>query len=738
MTSPTQSRLTKGKIWVATVATIAVATPPVWILCGIPATILFVLLLGLLGYLTTILQEQRHFGAQLRAMRESESQLRTITSTLPLFLYRCRNDLNWTTLFKTEGCSVVTGYTAAEFLSGSIRFGSLIVPAHQDRVWKKWQQALNSRIPLEIEYPIRHADGSERWIWEQGQGVYSQEGSLQFIEGLVVDITDRKQAEVERDRLLEEADNTRRALLSVLEDERRGQAERTRLVSAIEQTGESILITDTEGVIRYVNPAFTKFSGYMPDEVLGKHTRILKSGTEPEEIYRQLWETVSSGKVWTGRLVNRRKDGTLHTEYISMSPVTNPQNEITSYVSVKRDITKEIELEQQLLQAQKMELVGQMAGGIAHDFNNILQVITGFIDLAIEDSDDPVLLQEYLGEVRKASKSAAALTRRLLTFSRRQIMSKQALDLTEFVNNMAEMIRRALGEDIVFEWNPKKVSVGKIQGDPSQLEHAFFNLILNAKHAMPNGGRLTISLKQEEFTNDEITSQPDAQAGKYVCVAVSDTGTGIPPEIRSKIFEPFFTTKTGGQGTGLGLASVYGIVKQHEGWLSVYSEENVGSEFRVYLPLAFTEEITCSPLPVKTKDEELKGNGEGILVVEDEEGIRLLMQKILRAAGYNVTCASSAEEGEAVYEKNPTDFHLVVSDVVLPNRSGFDMATSLKEKNPDLKVLMISGYTDERTRWPLIRQKGWRYLQKPVNRKLLLKVLHETLNASPEAEPDAG
>ena len=699
----------------------------VWVSWGGPATGLCALIVGALA--CTISAQQRDENAHRAALPESDEQLWALTSSLPLFLYRCRNDPDWTTLFKSDGCEIVTGYKAEDFLSGKVRFSALIHDSYRDLVWKKWQDALDDKASIELDYPIRDADGQERWVFERGHGVYDEEGTLLYIEGLVIDITDRKQAEQERDRLLAEADDTRRVLLSVLEDERRGQAERMRLILAIEQAGESFIMTDTEGIIQYVNPAFTRSSGYTRDEALGQHTRLLKSGKHSQELYQQLWQTISRGEEWTGRLVNRRKDGSLFTEDVTISAVTDPKGTITNYVAVNRDVTHELELEEQLLQAQKMELIGQMAGGIAHDFNNNLQAILGFADMAIEDHTDPDRLKEYLNEILKAGQSASALTRQLLVFSRRQVLSRQVVDMNAMLAGMVKIVERTMGENVIVEWHPHPLA-RFVNGDPRLLEQVVLNLVLNARDAMPDGGRLSMKLSDVELSESDLALRPDARAGRFICLAVTDTGVGIPAQIRTKIFEPFFTTKPASKGTGLGLSTVYGIVKQHEGWISVYSEDNQGTEFHVYLPLSDAAgERIAGKTAASSDDARLKGQGERILLVEDEEGIRGLMQRMLKTAGYEVVCAASAEEGQHLYEQHDGAFDMVVSDVVLPEKSGFDLVERLQEKNPRLKVLLLGGYSDERTRWSQIRQEGWRYLPKPVSRRVLLTTLREVLTS---------
>ncbi len=687
----------------------------------------FALVTSGIASMISAVHSQRSTKSEPDDSLDRDEQLWMLASALPLFLYRCQNDPHWIMLFVSDGCEAVTGYPSADFVSGKVRYNELIDEAYRDFVWERWQEGLDANKPVDIDYPIRTASGEERWVCEKGHGVYDDQGTLIYLQGIVVDITDRKVAEKERDLLLQEADQSRRVLLSVLEDERRGQAERLRLILAIEQAGESFVMTDTEGVIQYVNPAFTRCSGYTREEVLGQHTRILKSGKHPEELYDELWETISSGKAWKGRLVNRRKDGSLFTEDATISAVTDAAGHITNYVAVNRDVTHEIELEEQLFQAQKMELIGRMVGGIAHDFNNNLQAILGFADIAMDDHADSKRLKEYLSEILKAGESASALTRRLLAFSRRQVLSKQPVEMNVMLAEMLNMIDRTVSENVVIDWQPN-ASTRYVNGDRHLLEQVMLNLVVNARDAMPEGGRLSIKLSDVELSDDDLAMHPDARTGRFIRLTVTDTGIGIPVDIRSKIFEPFFTTKPASQGTGLGLSMVYGIIKQHEGWVSVYSEVDKGTEFHLYIPLSDHEvEEVADPTIVRSDDPIFKGQGERILVVEDEAGILDLIQRILSNAGYEVVAAATAEDGIHCFERDQGRFDMVISDVVLPGKSGFDMVEHLQSDNPNLKVLLISGYSDERTRWSNIQQNGWRYLPKPVNRRVLLSTLREVL-----------
>ena len=506
---------------------------------------------------------------------------------------------------------------------------------------------------------------------------------------------------------------------------KQSQVELARLGSAIEQAAETVVITDIHGIIQYVNPAFSVVSGYSREEIIGQHTRLLKSGKQDEPFYQNLWTTISSGQVWTGRLVNRKKNGELYTEDATISPVYNHVGKLINFVAVKRDISREIEIEQQLAQSQKMELIGQLAGGVAHDFNNILQSMLGFTELAMMEDDLATLRRDFLPEIRRAGESAASLTRQLLAFSRRQVLEKKVVVLNELIERMGKMIRRVIGEDIQLDFH-LHTEPGVVLVDPGQMEQVILNLVVNARDAMPQGGKLSITTSITTFSQDDLELHPEAIPGTFICLAVSDTGSGMTPEVRSHIFEPFFTTKGIGKGTGLGLATVFGIIKQHDGWISVYSEPGKGTEFHIYVP-AHTNHARSDdspPLPAAKP----RGSGQHILLCEDEDMVRTLMARLLKRHGYRVQLAANAEEALQLFTTTSEPFDLVFSDVVLPGRSGLDLVSELKTIAPDLKVLMASGYTDDRTRWAHIKEQGWRYLQKPVSAHLLLQTLSDMLN----------
>lgn len=338
------------------------------------------------------------------------------------------------------------------------------------------------------------------------------------------------------------------------------EAEQGRLMTAIEQVGEMVVITDPDGYILYVNPAFEQTTGYRREEVIGQNPRILKSGHQGHDFYRNLWETVSCGRTWHGRMINKRKNGTLITEDVTISPVFDESRQIINYVSVKHDITELLHLEAQLRQAQKMESVGRLAGGVAHDYNNMLCVILGSAQIAMSklSTDDPV--QSNLKAIFDAGNRSAAITKQLLAFARKQAISPKTVDLNKAVDGMLIMIRRLIGEHIDLLWRPNK-DLWRIKMDPSQIDQILMNLCVNARDAVSDAGKIIIETENVAFDGNHCAIHAGFTPGEFVRLSVSDNGCGMDHDVLEQIFEPFFTTKEMGRGTGLGLATIYGILK---------------------------------------------------------------------------------------------------------------------------------------------------------------------------------
>jgi two-component system cell cycle sensor histidine kinase/response regulator CckA len=483
------------------------------------------------------------------------------------------------------------------------------------------------------------------------------------------------------------------------------------LRTAVEQAAESVVVTDARGVIVYVNPAFERITGYRSDEVVGQTPLILKSGAQDAAFYENLWATLTAGRVWQGRFVNRRKDGSLYTEEATICPVRDARGVVVNYAAVKRDVTRELLLEEQYYRAQKMEAVGRLTAGIAHDFNNILTAIDGFaelVSLALAPNDP---LQESIRMVLNSGHHAESLIGQLLAFSRKQAARPATLKLNEVVAAVDKMLRRVIGEDITLQVTLLP-GLWPIRADMSQVEQVILNLAVNARDAMPRGGRLTIETANVTLDGQYAGRRLDLQAGEYVLLMVGDTGIGMSEEVKARIFEPFFTTKED-QGTGLGLATVYGIVRQCGGDVRVHSQEGVGTTFEVYLPRV---EQHTAPRPVVPQERQgMPAGSETILVVEDDPVVRTLIRRVLHNLGYTLLEAGDGQTALRLAGDFPGAIHLLLTDSVMPGMSGQTLAEQLAPSRPGLSVLFMSGYTDDVILHHGYLAMGVSFLQKPFS-----------------------
>lgn len=514
--------------------------------------------------------------------------------------------------------------------------------------------------------------------------------------------------------LVESFSDMRDAIKGYQADLLRKNESLVKLSLAVEQSPVSIMITDTSGRIEFTNPKFTEVTGYTSDEAAGKNPRFLKSGETPSEVYLALWANITSGKVWHGELHNRKKDGELFWESISISPVKNTEGIITHYVAIKEDITRQKKLEEQLRQSQKLEAIGQLAGGIAHDFNNMLTAIIGYAHLLGMKIAKDNELRLFVDQILSSAEKSADLTRQLLAFSRKQVIAPRETDLNALIKGMEKFLIRLIGEDIEF----KTVLAGEdliVMVDSGQIEQVIMNLCTNARDAMPGGGVLSVSTEVKEQDAVYAEAQGLPQPGKYASISVTDTGQGMDEKIIQRIFEPFFTTKEQGKGTGLGLSIVYGIIKQHNGNITVYSEPGRGTTFRIYLPL------------VKSRGEETireaappEGGTETILIAEDNEEVRELTKNVLEQYGYRVIEASNGEEAVNKYREHREHVQLVIMDVIMPRKSGKEAVDEISRINPAVKVLFTSGYAAEALDVKSILQEKIDFISKPVAPNSLL------------------
>jgi PAS domain S-box-containing protein len=488
--------------------------------------------------------------------------------------------------------------------------------------------------------------------------------------------------------------------------------------------------TEEEGRYLDVNEAFLDLLGYQRREVIGRTAQELGFWAEPldrGELIRHLREgdLVAKRQMRYRTAKGKIREAEVWAESIELEGQR-------CVLAITRDVTERVQLEAQFRQAQKMEAVGRLAGGIAHDFNNILGIIMGFSDLSLGliAQENPV--SRYLSETKKAAKRAALLTKQLLAFSRKQVVFPRILDLNEVVRNATDMFLRLVGDDVAVEFRPH-APLSSIKADSGQIEQVLMNLVVNARDAMPHGGRVIIETGEAELDDDYVSLHRGSHAGRYVVLAVSDTGCGMDETIQSQIFEPFFTTKGVGHGTGLGLSTVYGIVKQSEGNIFVYSEPGKGTTFKIYFPRvgAKAEALVSSHVEV-----EPRGRSETILVVEDDKTLRELTIKLLLDGGYRVIEAKDGEEALRIMKASEAAIDLLLTDVIMPQKCGPELVKQIEEGHPETRVVFMSGYSDDMVkRRGLCMQEG-SFLEKPFTKRALLAKVYSALHRESEKQRD--
>jgi len=493
----------------------------------------------------------------------------------------------------------------------------------------------------------------------------------------------------------------------------------------VEKSPLGVSIIGEDGRYEYINPTFIEIFGYTLEDIPTGREWFIKA--YPDKEYRHqvisTWKT-DLEKVKHGESRPRTFNITSKDGSEKMIHFTSVAIESGDQFVIYEDITERKRLEAQLFQAQKMEAIGILAGGVAHDFNNILTAIQGYADLAMMKVDETDPLYRDLKQIDISATRAASLTRQLLLFSRRQPMQFTSFNLNTTVDNLLKMLHRLIGEDITINTDLDS-ELWTVQADAGNIEQAIMNLTVNARDAMPEGGIINIKTESVNVDKQYCKTYTYARPAKFVCLTVEDTGIGMDKETIQHIFEPFFSTKGPGKGTGLGLSVVYGIVKQHEGWVNVYSEPGQGSTLRFYLPA-----ISIKPKKEskeKISLDEFQGSGERILLVEDEEGVREFAIKALGENGYIIYEAANAEEALNIFEKEAGNFDLIFSDVVLPGKSGLQLVDQLLPLKGKLKVLLSSGYTDHKSQWPVIQERGFRFLQKPYALTDLLRAIKEAI-----------
>ena len=506
---------------------------------------------------------------------------------------------------------------------------------------------------------------------------------------------------------------------------KRKQAEEQllKLSQALEQSPVSIVILNSTRLIEYVNDGFCQITGFDPSEVIGEDPLILRAKDHDRQVYDDLWATIEKGGTWQGELLSRRKDGKPFWEEVTAAPLFDDMGNITHYIAFKIDVTEKKAMEEEFRQAMKMEAIGRLAGGVAHDFNNLLTVILGYTELILMKMDADSPFYKKIQEIDKAGRRAEQVTSQLLAFSRKQIMQPKILEVNRLIREMQKMLPRLIGEHIQLELQlDRKDSL--IKTDPGQIEQVILNLAINARDAMPEGGKLVIRTGRKKIGREEARQYEDIEPGEYVKIIVKDMGSGMADETVERIFEPFFTTKEKGRGTGLGLSTVYGIIKQSKGHIAVESAPGRGSTFKIYLPLVSGEQAS-----EKEENADVIPSGdEYILVVEDEHSLKELVIETLEKFGYKIIAASNGKEALELCAKENCAPDLILTDVIMPAMGGKQFYEEVKIKYPDTKVIYMSGYTDDDIVKQGVLTPDTEFIQKPFNLMDLVKKVRNVLD----------
>jgi two-component system cell cycle sensor histidine kinase/response regulator CckA len=659
--------------------------------------------LGGATYAQTTFQDITERKQMETALRESEERFRAVIESQIDLISRYLPDTTLT--FVNDAYCQFYGKTREELIGHS--FLSMVAPEFHELVLKETENLAKNPRSIEGEYLNYRQDGEECWIQWVVQGIGGKNGRVVELQAVGRDITERKRTE----------------------EALRESEERFRL--AFENANTGVCLVDLEGNLTKVNDKMCEIFGYTKEEL---ERMTVNDIAHPEDIDKSpaFIQRTLRGETDRGTFEKRylHKKGHVVTCQISSSLVRNADGSPLCFISHVHDITERKRAEEesevlreQLRQSQKMEAIGRLAGGVAHDFNNLLTIIKGYSQLSLIELKEDSPLKKNIEHIHEATDRAANLVRQLLAFSRRQILEMKVLDLNAILTNLDNMLRRVIGEDIELI-TVLAEDLGRVKTDPGWIEQAIMNLVVNSRDAMPSGGKLTIETGNADLDEASTYGHFDVEPGRYAMLSVSDTGVGITPEVMERLFEPFFSTKEKDKGTGLGLSMAYGIVKQCGGDIWVYGEPGKGATFKIYLPRV------DEPLEERREkvlgDEFLRGS-ETILLVEDEENVRKLTLRILERQGYKVLSARDGDDALLICEQFKDPIHLMLTDVVMPRMSGHELAKHLKSSHPKMKVLYMSGYTDNTIVLHGVLMEGVDFIQKPFTVDALTKKIREVL-----------
>jgi PAS domain S-box-containing protein len=658
------------------------------------------------GMRSNLLSEIEAVKTAQASLAESEERFRTLAANIPGIVYRCTPTAPWRVEFISESILEISGFASHEFISGDMSYGRLIHPDDIERVDGEVSRRVDAGQFFSIEYRLVDKNGGEHHMFERGMAVYGEKGEPLWLDGVIFDLTENKQTER---KLLE------RELL---------------LHSIIKNTSDAIFYKDREGRYLLANTATLRAVGRSEEEVLGKTDAELFPSESSEIIRKNDLSVIESGQSLIAEESLKTAYGDTFWQ-ANKSPLFDNDGQVLGLVGISRNITelkaaqrRNEDLERRFLQTQKMETVGRLAGGVAHDFNNMLGVILGYSEMALASVKDDPPLREALEEIDKAARRSAALTNQLLAFARQQTVAPRLLDLNQAVPGMLKMLCRVIGEHIVLAWQPGSAAM-MVMIDPTQVEQLLVNLCVNARDAIADTGHITISTALAASDHPFVGEPQEVPAGDYVLIEVGDDGIGMDKDTLAHLFEPFFTTKEIGQGTGLGLATVYGIVQQNGGGIHVASVPGQGSKFTIYLPRTqgevCSETTIVAPRPV--------GGGECILLVEDEPMLLAMTRTMLERQGYQVLAAGGPVEAARLAEERGMDISLLITDVVMPEVNGRDLAATVLAHCPGIPCLFMSGYTADVIAHHGVLDSGVHFLQKPFSSQELAIKVREALHA---------
>ncbi len=513
-------------------------------------------------------------------------------------------------------------------------------------------------------------------------------------------------------------------LLNALHDmtERKlAEEERMRLATAVEQGAESIIITDMKGNIEYVNPAFEQTFGYTREDITGRNFSLFRSERHPRSFYEDMWNTIKNGRVWTGRVSNLKKDGALCEFETTISPIRDNSGSIINFVSINRDVTHEVFMEKQLRQAQKMEAIGTLAAGISHDFNNILAAIFGYVELAQMTLPEGNETRSRLDKVLNAAERAKNLVMQILTFCRQTENERKPLQISPIIKEALNLLRAFIPATIDIRQDIRSPSV-MVLADPTQIHQVLMNLCTNAANAMREKGGVLKVIMEDVSVGAEYTGRlPGLDPGEYVKLSVCDTGHGIMPEIAERIFDPFFTTKKPGEGTGMGLAVVHGIITSHGGAIYVESEPEKGTSFYIYLPLISSQETMPKPDTVK----QVPTGSERILVIDDEKDLLEIFEAILKNLGYKVVVETSSVNALEIFRMKPDYFDLIITDQTMPNMTGEELSKEIMRIRPSIPIIICTGYSELMTEEKALKIGIKGFLTKPFAQDEIARTIRQ-------------